>query len=375
VFKAALVSSWGATGRRVAALVGVGLFAEGVRANSRARPRVEAGSATTGQEGLLDWALDTGGTGPRWNSESWPGWVHDARSIAVCGACMAVGALLAILVARRRTEKNLHGATAALGTRTAELEESAVRLEEENSRLRRLVSTASHELKAPLVTILGYAGHLLRNLRGGRVIDACDCAERIEKTGVRMRENIEDLLRLSRVAGGGEAAREPVELDRVLDEVIETLRPQMQERGVELRRRFAAASVAADRPRVVEVMRNLLCNAVRYGCTAQRPRIGVGSVAGDGEVRLYVSDNGAGIAPEHHERVFGAFQRLVQDREGTGLGLAIVRRIAESHGGRAWVESEPGRGATFWVSLRAAGREAASPGCGAVRELEKTGTG
>jgi signal transduction histidine kinase len=91
-------------------------------------------------------------------------------------------------------------------------------------------------------------------------------------------------------------------------------------------------------------------------------------------VRLYVRDHGEGIAPEHHERIFGPFQRLVRDREGSGLGLAIVRRIAESHGGRAWVQSRPGGGATFWVSfpLQGSARAVLAPGGGcSSRNVER----
>src|SRR6185369_15619251 len=125
----------------------------------------------------------------------------------------------------------------------------------------------------------------------------------------------------------------------------------LEESGAIVERTFAAPVAMADYGQLVQVFENLLSNAVKYGVSGTERRLEVGSVAGEGEVRVYVRDFGPGIAPEHHHRIFGLFQRLGEGPDSTGVGLAIVQRVAEVHGGRAWVESEPGRGATFWVSF------------------------
>jgi hypothetical protein len=108
--------------------------------------------------------------------------------------------------------------------------------------------------------------------------------------------------------------------------------------------------VSADRVRLKQVLENLLSNAVKYAINPDL-RVEIGGRLTDKEVRLYVRDNGPGIDPLYHERVFGLFERLDRRHEGTGVGLAIVRRIMQLHGGRAWVESDVGGGATFWIAL------------------------
>jgi len=115
--------------------------------------------------------------------------------------------------------------------------------------------------------------------------------------------------------------------------------------------------VYGDRQRLVEVLQNLLDNAVKFMGDQSDPRIEIGarSARGEdaehGEPVFYVKDNGIGIAPEHYDRVFGLFNQLDPKIEGTGVGLALVKRIVEFHGGRIWVESEAGKGATFCFTL------------------------
>ena len=114
-----------------------------------------------------------------------------------------------------------------------------------------------------------------------------------------------------------------------------------------------AVSVPADRNRLSDVLDNLLVNALKYACDGREPRFEIGSLTTDGEVRLFVRDNGPGIEPQQHENIFGLFQQLDATRDGSGVGLAIVRRIMAVHHGRAWVESNVGEGATFWLAFPA----------------------
>ena len=110
--------------------------------------------------------------------------------------------------------------------------------------------------------------------------------------------------------------------------------------------------VLGDRVRLTEVFQNLIANAVKYMGDQTNPRIEIGSRSDEAEVVCFVRDNGMGIDPRYHEKVFGLFERLDASNEGTGIGLALVKRIIEVHGGRVWVESEGrGQGSTFLFTL------------------------
>ena len=110
--------------------------------------------------------------------------------------------------------------------------------------------------------------------------------------------------------------------------------------------------VFGDRPRLLEVVQNLVDNAAKFMGSQPEPRIDIGwNKDEDGKPIFYVRDNGMGISPEHHERIFGLFNKLDIKADGTGIGLALVKRIVEVHGGRIWVRSEAGRGATFYFTL------------------------
>ena len=110
--------------------------------------------------------------------------------------------------------------------------------------------------------------------------------------------------------------------------------------------------VSGDRIRLVEVVQNLIDNAAKYSNPALRSRIEIGTTTdAQNAIVFYVRDNGIGIAPKYHENIFGLFNKLNATSEGTGIGLTLVKRIIEVHGGRIWVESEAGKGATFYFTL------------------------
>ena len=159
-----------------------------------------------------------------------------------------------------------------------------------------------------------------------------------------------------RHVGRVDLAVQETDLNEVVEEVLASLQISLEERGVEIRFGRTLPRIRCDRVRITEVYRNLITNAMKYNDKPQRwVEIGVTDKAPPGVAGpvFFVRDNGIGIDPRFHQDIFRIFRRLHQrdEYEGTGAGLAICRKIVEAHGGAIWVESEPGRGATFYFSL------------------------
>jgi signal transduction histidine kinase len=133
--------------------------------------------------------------------------------------------------------------------------------------------------------------------------------------------------------------------------------PEIRERKAQVRMAERLPPVRAHRVMLTQVLVNLVSNAIKFVARGVEPRVEIRAEPRDGRVRLWVEDNGIGIAAEYHERIFRMFERLnrQEDYPGTGIGLAIVRKATERMGGTAGVESEPGRGSRFWIELEAAG--------------------
>ncbi|MBK7404131.1 MAG: PAS domain S-box protein [Phycisphaerales bacterium] len=250
-------------------------------------------------------------------------------------------AIRADVTARKTYEEQLAHTVEALRTKSAELDRK-------NKELEQFTYSASHDLKSPLVTILGYCECIAEDVAKHQFDDLDGYVKRILSKVEQMRSNIDDLLALSRI-GRLEDAREHVPLAAVVDEVLDLFAARVEEAGVEIVRSIEAESVFAPHEQVKQVMQNLIENALRYGVEAEHPRIEIGSATREASVEIWVQDNGQGIPPEYHESVFRLFKRLETRSEGTGVGLAIVKRVAETHRGRAWVESTPGQGACFRV--------------------------
>ena len=219
-----------------------------------------------------------------------------------------------------------------------------------NAELERFNYTVSHDLKTPLVTIRGFAGLAGGDLAAGRNDAVRKDLGRIVAAADKMHRLLDDLLELSRI-GRVVHPPEDVPLDALVREAVELLKGGIEARGVAVEVAPDLPVVKADRRRLLEVLQNLLENAVKFSA-AERPKVEVGWRQ-DGLERVYfVRDNGRGIEQRFLERVFGLFEKLDPGGEGTGVGLALVRRIVEAHGGRVWAESEGlGRGATFCFTL------------------------
>ncbi|NQT40546.1 MAG: PAS domain S-box protein [Planctomycetes bacterium] len=232
-----------------------------------------------------------------------------------------------------------------------EREELIAKLEAQNAELERFAYTVSHDLKSPLITIQGYVGMLRQDLADEVPVTVRDDLARISSAADKMDQLLRDLLELSRI---GRLINPPenVSLEEVAREALELVGGQVKERGVRVEISPDLPVVFGDRVRLLEVLQNLIDNAVKYMGDTSEPRVEIGSRRDGNQTICYVRDNGIGIEPRYHERVFGLFDQLDQKVEGSGIGLALVKRIVEVHGGRIWIESEgSGHGSTFCFTV------------------------
>ena len=234
-----------------------------------------------------------------------------------------------------------------LGTR----KELIAELESKNTELERFTYTVSHDLKSPLFTIRGFLGYLKQDALSGDVDRLSRDIQRIVDATDKMQQLLNDLLELSRI---GRLMNEPqdIRFGQLVHEVLELLHGQIHELGVQMVVEKDLPDVYGDRQRLFEVVQNLVDNAVKFMGDQPAPRIDIG-LAGrqDWMPVFFVRDNGIGIPQEHFDRIFGLFNKLDPRSSGTGIGLALVKRIIEFHGGSIWVESEPGKGSTFFFTL------------------------
>ncbi len=244
------------------------------------------------------------------------------------------------VVERKRVEQ-------ALSKRTKALEQS-------NRDLEQYMYVVSHDLQEPLRMVTSYMQLLSRRYHGRLDKDADQFIDFAVDGGQRMQALIKALLEYSRV-GAREKSTKPVNTDKVLNQVLANLKVATEECNAVITRDLLP-KVWADESQLVQLFQNLLSNAIKFrGKTPVRIHISAERQTSDW--LFSIRDNGVGIDPNFSERIFAIFQRLhtAADYPGTGIGLAICRKIVEHHGGRIWVSSEPGAGATFFFSLSADG--------------------
>ena len=236
--------------------------------------------------------------------------------------------------------------------REQQLEELVEQLEESNERLEQFAYAASHDLQEPLRMVSSYLQLLERRYTDDLDEEAEEFIDFAVDGAERMREMIEALLAYSRVETRGDPF-EPVDLDTVLADVLADLQLPIDETNAEIIS-DDLPMVAGDASQLRQVFQNLLENALEYS-GEEPPQVHVAAERKGDEWLLAVEDNGIGIDPADADRVFEVFQRLHSrdEHEGTGIGLALCERIVERHGGDIWVESEPGKGATFSFTLPA----------------------
>jgi signal transduction histidine kinase len=217
------------------------------------------------------------------------------------------------------------------------------------------LANMSHELRTPLNAIIGFSQVLRQRLFGDINEKQEEYLDDILSSGNHLLSLINDVLDLSKVeAGQIELEVATFSMREALERGVVMVREPASKRGLRLALEPASDVdlVDGDERRLRQVIYNLLSNAVKF--TPAGGSVVVGSARVDGEVQVSVTDTGPGIAPEDHERIFEEFQQTdvgVEQREGTGLGLALSKRLVELHGGRIWVESEPGHGSRFVFAL------------------------
>lgn len=232
------------------------------------------------------------------------------------------------------------------------LEERTREMERANAELDEFTYIASHDLKEPLRGIHNYARFIAEDYADKLDAGGQHMLKSVSEQAERMQRLIEDLLEIARL-GREPMQRRETELDAVVDEVLASLAFSLAEKKVEVRK-GTLGRIVCDRVRVAEVFRNLVTNALKYN-DKPVPIVEIGRrESATGEPEFFVQDNGIGIKPDFHARVFAPFKRLhAKDAYGggSGVGLAIVKRIVEAHGGHIGVSSTPGSGATFAFTL------------------------
>jgi hypothetical protein len=214
------------------------------------------------------------------------------------------------------------------------------------------VYTISHDLKTPLVTIGGFASLLDKDLARGDSAAVTESLTEINKAAAQLQKNINDLLLLSRT-GRAAGAIYPVALTEIVKDVLRQFNKRLKEADAKLVVAPDLPIIEADRQGFARVYTNLIDNALKYHRPGAPLTIEIGWENNDQELRFFVRDNGQGIKQQFHARIFDMFQRADSKTEGAGVGLAISKRVIDVHGGRMWVESEPGQGSTFWMALPA----------------------
>jgi signal transduction histidine kinase len=227
-------------------------------------------------------------------------------------------------------------------------------LTRKNAELERFTYTLSHDLKSPLVTVKTFLSYLEQDLaqqNSSRITQDMDYMRKATDKMVRLLDELLQMVRVGRVVN----EPEPLNFMELVYEALTAVAGRIAERGVTMRVEEKIINLHGDRSRLAEIWQNLLENGVKYMGDQSEPILEVGANGEGEETVFFVRDNGIGIDPRYHEKIFSLFDQLDPAVEGTGLGLALVKRLVELYGGEIWVQSVgAGQGSTFFFTLPAA---------------------
>jgi len=249
------------------------------------------------------------------------------------------------IAARKRAEDQVVQLNHQLEQRVAELTEI-------NHELETFTYSIAHDFRGPLRSMGGFAQALVEE-EGDKLSPlGLEYATRINRSAKYMDNLLLDMLTYSRLAMS-ELPPTTVRLEEPVNELLGIVEHEIRERRVQVEVASPLGSVFANATVLKQILTNLIGNSLKFVVPDRTPKLRIYTTSDDKFVRLWVEDNGIGIAPEHHAKIFGLFQRLhdAQKYPGTGLGLALVRKGAERMGGRVGVESQLGEGSRFWVDL------------------------
>jgi len=221
-----------------------------------------------------------------------------------------------------------------------------------NQELDRFAVRVSHDLKTPLITVAGFLGFLEKDIKEGNHERVERNVAQISEAAKKMGKFVDELLDLSRV---GRIVNPPTDVafDEIVQDALKAAEGLLKAKQVRVKVDAIFPFVHVDRARVVQVIQNLITNAVKFMGDQAQPIIRIGFEEINREHIFSVSDNGIGITKEHQERIFELFSKLDPNTDGIGIGLGLVKRIVDTHGGRIWVESEgEGQGSTFKFTLQ-----------------------
>jgi signal transduction histidine kinase len=218
-----------------------------------------------------------------------------------------------------------------------------------NQELESFTYTASHDLKEPLRSLETFSQFLLEDYADKLDDEGKDYLKRIGAGAARMRNLIDDLLALSRISRI-KNPYESVDSGQLVKDAVKRLKASLEEKGTKISVDDELPHIHCDATKMKEVFYNLIANAMKYNDKPD-PSIEIGI---NDQKAFFVKDNGKGVAEEHRDMIFKPFKRGPGAKEssgGSGVGLALVKKIVEEHGGRIWVESEPGKGSTFFFTI------------------------